>query len=154
MGKIQELREQRANVWEKAKVFLDDRRGANGLISPEDNATYEKMEEEVVSLGKEVERLERQEMMDRELSAAVSKPLSSRPERNTEEKTGRATDAYKSAFWGAMRNKKNADVQNSLQIGSDSEGGFLVPDEYEGQLIQALQEANMLRNMCNVITTS
>ena len=154
MGKIQELREQRANVWEKAKVFLDDRRGANGLISPEDNATYEKMEEEVVSLGKEVERLERQEMMDRELSAAVTKPLSSRPERNTEQKTGRATDAYKSAFWGAMRNKKNADVQNSLQIGSDSEGGFLVPDEYEGQLIQALQEANMLRNMCNVITTS
>lgn len=154
MGKIQELREQRANVWEKAKVFLDDRRGANGLISPEDNATYEKMEEEVVSLGKEVERLERQEMMDRELSAAVSKPLSSRPERNTEEKTGRATDVYKSAFWGAMRNKKNTDVQNSLQIGSDSEGGFLVPDEYEGQLIQALQEANMLRNMCNVITTS
>lgn len=154
MGKIQELREQRANVWEKAKVFLDDRRGANGLISPEDNATYEKMEEEVVSLGKEVERLERQEMMDRELSAAVSKPLSSRLERNTEEKTGRATDAYKSAFWSAMRNKKNADVQNSLQIGSDSEGGFLVPDEYEGQLIQALQEANMLRNMCNVITTS
>ena len=154
MGKIQELREQRANVWEKAKVFLDDRRGANGLISPEDNATYEKMEEEVVSLGKEVERLERQEMMDRELSAAVTKPLSSRPERNTEQKTGRATDAYKSAFWGAMRNKKNTDVQNSLQIGSDSEGGFLVPDEYEGQLIQALQEANMLRNMCNVITTS
>ncbi len=72
MSKIQELREKRANVWEKAKVFLDEHRGENGLISPEDNVTYEKMEEEVVSLGKEVERLERQEMMDRELSAAVS----------------------------------------------------------------------------------
>ena len=154
MSKIQELREKRANVWEKAKVFLDEHRGENGLISPEDNATYEKMEEEVVSLGKEVERLERQEMMDRELSAAVSAPLSSRREKMTEEKTGRASDAYKSAFWSAMRNKKNPSIQNALQIGTDSEGGFLVPDEYEIQLIQALEETNMLRNLCNVITTS
>lgn len=154
MSKIQELREKRANVWEKAKVFLDEHRGENGLISPEDNVTYEKMEEEVVSLGKEVERLERQEMMDRELSAAVSAPLSSRPEKMTEEKTGRASDAYKSAFWSAMRNKKNPSIQNALQIGTDSEGGFLVPDEYEIQLIQALEETNMLRNLCNVITTS
>jgi HK97 family phage major capsid protein len=154
MSKIQELREKRAKVWEQAKGFLDEHRQENGLIKPEDNAVYEKMEDEVVNLGKEIERLERQEMMDRELSAALSKPLASRPEKMTEEKTGRASDAYKSAFWGAMRNKMNPAVHNALQIGTDSEGGFLVPDEYENQLIQALQEANLLRNLCNVITTS
>ena len=154
MSKIQVLREQRAKVWEQAKVFLDDHRQENGLIKPEDNAVYEKMEDDVVSLGKEIERLERQEMMDRELSAAITKPLASRPERMTDEKTGRASDSYKSAFWGAMRNKLNPSVQNALQIGTDSEGGFLVPDEYEKQLIQALQEANILRNLCHVIKTS
>lgn len=154
MSGIQELREKRATVWEQAKKFLDERRQESGLISPEDNVTYEKMEQEVIDLGKEVERLERQEMMDRELSAAVSKPLSSRPEKAKEEKTGRATDAYKSAFWGAMRNKVNPSVQNALQIGQDSEGGFLVPDEYEQQLIQALEEANVMRRLCHVINTS
>ncbi|WP_313120113.1 phage major capsid protein [Proteiniclasticum ruminis] len=154
MSKIQELREKRAKVWEQAKTFLDDHRQDNGLIKPEDNAIYEKMEDEVMNLGKEIERLERQEAMDRELSAMISKPLASRPERMNEEKTGRASDAYKSAFWGAMRNKMNPSVQNALQIGTDSEGGFLVPDEYENQLIQALQEANVLRNLCNVINTS
>lgn len=153
MSKIQELREKRAKVWEQTKVFLDEHRQENGLIKPEDNAVYEKMEDEVVSLGKEIERLERQEMMDRELSAAITKPLASRPEKMTEEKTGRASNAYRTAFWGAMRNMKNASVQNALQIGTDSEGGFLVPDEYENQLIQALEEANVLRNLCNVITT-
>jgi HK97 family phage major capsid protein len=154
MSKIQELREQRAKVWEQAKTFLDEHRQENGLIKPEDNAVYEKMEDEVVNLGNEIERLERQEAMDREFSAAISKPLASRPEKMTEEKTGRASDSYKNAFWGAMRNKMNPSVQNALQIGTDSEGGFLVPDEYEHQLIKALQEANVLRNMCNVITTS
>ena len=154
MSKIQELREKRAKVWEQAKTFLDEHRQENGLIKPEDNAVYEKMEDEVVSLGKEIERLERQEMMDRELSAALSKPLASRPDKMTEEKTGRASDAYKSAFWGAMRNKMNPTVHNALQIGTDSEGGLLVPDEYENQRIQALEDANDLRNLCNVITTS
>jgi HK97 family phage major capsid protein len=154
MNKIQELREQRAKIWEQAKVFLDEHRQENGLIKPEDNETYEKMEDEVVNLGKEIERLEHQEAMDRELSAAISKPLASRPEKMKEEKTGRASDSYRAAFWGAMRNKVNPSVQNALQIGEDSEGGFLVPDEYENQLIQALQEANVLRNLCNVINTS
>ncbi|MGD6778452.1 phage major capsid protein [Sutcliffiella horikoshii] len=154
MSRIQELREKRAKVWDQAKKFLDERRQESGLISPEDNATYEKMEKEVVDLGKEVERLERQEMMDRELSAAVSNPLSTRPEKTKEDKTGRATDAYRSAFWGAMRNKVNPSVQNALQIGQDSEGGYLVPDEYEQQLVQALEEANVLRGLCHVINTS
>jgi len=154
MNKIQELREQRAKIWEQAKVFLDEHRQENGLIKPEDNETYEKMEDEVVNLGKEIERLEHQEAMDRELSAAISKPLASRPEKMKEEKTGRASDSYRAAFWGVMRNKVNPSVQNALQIGEDSEGGFLVPDEYENQLIQALQEANVLRNLCNVINTS
>ena len=154
MNKIQELREQRAKIWEQAKVFLDEHRQENGLIKPEDNETYEKMEDEVVNLGKEIERLERQEMMDRELSAANTKPLASRPEKMKEEKVGRASDAYRTAFWGVMRNKVNPSVQNALEVGTDSEGGYLVPDEYENQLIQALQEANVLRNLCHVITTS
>lgn len=154
MSKIQELREKRAKVWEQTKIFLDEHRQENGLIKPEDNAVYEKMEDEVVSLGKEIERLERQEAMDRELSASNTRPLASRPDMMTEEKTGRASNAYKSAFWGAMRNKVHPSVQNALQIGEDSEGGFLVPDEYENQLVQALQEANVLRNLCNVINTS
>jgi co-chaperonin GroES (HSP10) len=60
MNRILELREKRAKVWEDAKAFLDEKRGKDGLIAPEDEAVYEKMEAEVVALGKEVERLERQ----------------------------------------------------------------------------------------------
>jgi HK97 family phage major capsid protein len=154
MSKIQELIEKRAAVWEKAKKFLDEHRQENGLISPEDNAVYEKMEQEVIDLGKEIERLERQEMMDRELSMATSKPLTTRPEKMNKTKEGRASDEYKKAFWKAMRNNTNPEVHNSLRIGQDSEGGFLVPDEYEQQLIQALEEVNVLRKICNVISTS
>lgn len=59
MNKVLELREKRAKVWESAKAFLDSKRGSDGLLSADDVATYEKMEADVVALGKEIDRLER-----------------------------------------------------------------------------------------------
>ena len=154
MNRILELREKRAKVWEDAKVFLDSKRGKDGLIAPEDAAVYEKMEAEVVSLGKEVDRLERQAAIDLELSKAVNSPLTTRPLGADKSKTGRASDDYKDAFWRVMRNKNSFDVQNALQIGTDSEGGYLVPDEFERTLVEALLEENIFRGLAKVITTS
>lgn len=154
MNRILELREKRAKVWEDAKAFLDSKRGKDGLISPEDAAVYEKMEEEVVSLGKEIDRLERQAAIDLELSKAVNLPLTTRPYGTDKAKTGRAGDEYKDAFWRVMRNKHSFDVLNALKIGTDSEGGYLVPDEFERTLVQALEEENIFRTLAKVITTS
>jgi HK97 family phage major capsid protein len=154
MNKILELREKRAKAWDAAKAFLDSRRGNDGLISPEDTATYDKMEEEVINLGKEIDRLERQAALDLELSKPVNSPIVNKPLQNNETKTGRATDEYKESFWKAMRNKLSYDVQNALEVGTDSEGGYLVPDEFERTLIEALEEENIFRGLANVITTS
>ena len=70
MSKILELREKRAKAWEAAKAFLDAKRTQEGFVSAEDAATYDKMEADVVNLGKEIERLERQAAIDAELSKA------------------------------------------------------------------------------------
>lgn len=153
MNKTLELREKRAKLWEETKAFLDSKRNDNDLLSAEDTEVYEKMEAEVINLGKEIERLERQSSIELELAKATSTPIRNMPNMNLEEKTGRATDAYKNAFWGAMRNKLSPSVQNALQTGQDSEGGYLVPDEYEQQLIKALEEVNLMRKLCHVINT-
>ena len=158
MSKILELREKRARAWDAAKAFLDSKRGENGLLSDEDTATYEKMENDVVALGKEIERLERQAAIDLELSKATSNPITNEPTKGTEEKTGRASTEYRRSFWSAMRTRAgeglDPNVKNALQIGTDSEGGYLVPDEYERTLVEALEEQNIFRTLANVITTS
>lgn len=155
MNKILELREKRAKAWEATKAFLDTKRGNDGLLSADDVATYEKMETDVVALGKEIERLERQRELDMELSKATSAPLVSKPTTNKETKTGRATDEYKSAFWNLMRSKApHYDILNALQVGTDSEGGYLVPDEFERTLVEALEEENVFRTLAKVIQTS
>ena len=43
---------------------------------------------------------------------------------------------------------------NALQIGTDSEGGYLVPDEFERTLVEALEEQNIFRTLAHVIQTS
>lgn len=156
MNKILELREQRARTWDAAKAFLDTKRGNDGLLSAEDVSTYEKMESDVVALGKEIDRLERQQAMDAELARAVSSPLTGKPATSgTEEKTGRASGAYHKSFWNTMRAKAPShEVLNALQVGQDSEGGYLVPDEYEQTLVEALEQENIFRALAHVIQTS
>jgi len=159
MSKILELREKRAKAWDAAKQFLDAKRGADGMLSEEDTATYDKMEQDVMNLGKEIERLERQVAIDAELSKATSTPLTGKPGakmgKDEVEKTGRASDEYKGSFWNAMRVKAPMpSVLNALQEGTDSEGGYLVPDEFERTLVEALEEENVFRTLAHVIRTS
>jgi len=149
MSKILELREKRARLWDEAKAFLDAKRNENGLLSAEDTETYEKMEADVVNLGKEVERLERQEALDVELSRPTSMPIRSTPDNSVSDDKNAE---YKRAFWNVMRNNKY--VQNSLQTGIGEDGGFLVPDEFERTLIESLEEENIFRQIANVINTS
>ena len=156
MNQILSMREKRAKVWETAKAFLDTHRGADGLVSAEDNAAYEKMEADVVALGKEIDRLERQSALDRELDQPVNSPIVNRPAApDGKEKTGRAAAEYKNAFWRVMRSKSIPhEVYNALQVGTLTEGGYLAPDEYEHTLIEALEEQNIFRSLARVITTS
>ncbi len=156
MNKILELREKRAKAWEAAKAFLDSKRGADGLLSAEDVATYDKMEADVVNLGKEIDRLERQQALDAELNKPVNTPITGKPAAPSgEEKTGRASAEYRKSFWNAMRSKMPGhEILNALQIGTDSEGGYLVPDEFERTLVEALEEQNIFRTLAHVIQTS
>lgn len=159
MNKILELREKRAKAWETAKAFLDTKRGADGIVSAEDTTVYDKMEADVVALGNEIDRLEKQEALDRELSKPLNTPLTGRPAHaNMETRTGRASDEYGKAFWNAMRTRAGEGldpvIKNALQIGTDTEGGYLVPDEFERTLVDTLEEENIFRRLANVITTA
>ena len=152
---IKELIEKRAKVWETAKSFVDTHEDKNGLLSAEDTATYNKMEKEIEDLTSAIDRQRRAEQREADLSKPLNSPLTSRPykETQTEKKSGRATDEYKNAMLSAMRsNFRN--ISNVLQEGVDSDGGYLVPEEYDSRLIDVLEEENIMRYLATTITTS
>ena len=158
MSKVNELRTQRAKAWDKAQAFLTANRNDKGILSEEDVRTYEALEQDIVNLGHEIERQERLEAMEREMAAPVSAPITAKPEASVkkDEKTGRAADAYVKAFWTQVRAKDGVtyEVRNVLSEGVDSEGGYLVPDEFENTLVSGLEEEGSIRSLAHVFTTS
>ena len=154
--KTDELRRQRVTTWEKAKAFLDGNRNENGILPAELKPQYDAMEKEIVDLGHEIERQERLEEMERQMALPINTPITARPDMSRDDgKTGLASEMYRKNFWNAMRTKKpSAEILNALQEGDLGEGGYLVPDEYERVLVQALEENNIFRTLANVIQSS
>jgi HK97 family phage major capsid protein len=112
------------------------------------------MEAEISNLTREIERESKLSAIENSLKQPTSSPILNTPNAHLEGKTGRASAEYKTAFWNAMRDKIDVDVKNILRVGTDADGGYLVPDEYEKRLVDGLEEENILRRFANVIQTS
>lgn len=149
---ILELYDKRAKAWEAAKAFLDSHTDKDGNLSAEDAAAYDKMEKEVVELGKSIDRLQRQQAIDNELSQPTSAPITNAP-KNSKPVGFRASKEYKAAMLTALRTEFRQ-VSDVLEEGTDANGGYLVPEEYDRRLIDVLNEENIMRSLATKITTS
>lgn len=152
MSKLIEMRDKRAKAWDATKAFLETHRTERGTLSTEDDAIYNRMDKEIDEYTKEIARLERIEARDTELAKAVSSPITEKPAGAVREKTGRASDAYKEDFACILRGKPV--LHNVLSTSPDVDGGYLVPEEFENQIVTGLEETNVIRSIAKVITTS
>lgn len=158
---VSDLRTKRAEVWERAKAFLDEHRNSDtGCLSAEDDATYAQMEADIDRLTNEIARAERALRRDADLAKATHQPLTTTPGLNPDTdgqpvQKSRASASYQQAFWDAMRlNASPLEVRNALSEGVDTEGGYLVPDEFERSLVQSLADQNVMRSLAKVIQTT
>lgn len=155
MNKIMELYEKRNKAVADARAFLDSKRSENDILSEEDNATYTKMENSIMALTKEIERESRLTAIDAEMAKPTSQPIltaPAKPQTNDKQKTGVATDEYKQSMLNALRSNFRR-INNVLQEGVDTDGGYLVPAEYDTRLIEGLTEENIMRKLATIIKT-
>jgi HK97 family phage major capsid protein len=156
MSRLLELYEKRGKAVADARAFLDAKRGDSDILSGEDSTAYERMEADILALGKEIERESRLAAVNAELAKPTTVPLTGRPGEQPaalEDKTGRAAAAYKAAMLTALRSNFRK-VEDVLEVGTDANGGYLVPEEYDRRLIDGLDEENILRKLGTTITTS
>lgn len=149
---IVEMREKRAKLWATMEGFLDTHRNDKGVLSAEDDATYAAMEKDLDDLTNEIHRMERRDAREAELSKPMNKPLTEKPEKTSEpEKVGRASSAYREDFGRHLRGK--TPIHNVLSESTDADGGYLVPTEFEHQIVTELEESNVIRSIAKVIIT-
>jgi len=167
MDKILEMRQQRANLIEQARQLLDRAEEENRDLTAEEEQQYDRIMEDVDKLAKKIEREERQLELEKSLETIDDTRAARRdqPGEGAEQRAQnpRATEEYRDAFWTQFRHDRQAleseqyrmlQEVRALMVGSDTAGGYLAPEEYENQLIQALEEENVMRSLATVIRTS
>ena len=146
---ISEMIKNRADLVGQMRNFVDTHEDKSGKLSAEDAAAYAKMETEFEQLSDAISRQQRADAREAELAKPVNSPLTTQ----SDEKKGRASDAYKKAMLTAMRTNFRQ-ISDVLSEGVDADGGYLVPIEYDRRLIDVLEEENIMRSLATKITTS
>lgn len=136
--------------WEDCKAFLENHRQADGTITAEDKAVYDEMVKKVDAYKAEIALLDDVEKRENEMNKGTSTPITNQP-KSGDKKTGRSSDEYHKAFVDFLRGNLSAkDLKNVLQEGVGSKGGYLVPEEFEKQLVEKLAELNIFRQICHI----
>lgn len=150
---IMQMIEKRNMAIETARAFAAAHKNENGVLNDTDYAEYEQMEKEIQDISREISRMQREDAMEQELNKPMNTPLTSKPFKGEIGSTGRSSEEYRKAMLGALRSNF-ADVSNVLREGSDADGGYLVPEEYDKRIIDVLNGENIMRTLGTKIKTS
>lgn len=151
----QELLEKRAGIYDQMHKILDHAESQDRDLNGEEQAQYDAMNSDIESIGNRIKRIENQSKLQSEMEQVTSSSV--KPVINQEQPESKLGKAYAKRFYDAMRmnpaGAESTPVYNALEKGTDIEGGFIVPEEFETRLITVLQDFNEIRQYCNVITT-
>jgi HK97 family phage major capsid protein len=149
-----ELYDKRNALVNSTRAFLDAKHAVSDVLSADDETAYNKMESDIQSLTKEIERESKLAALENSLKQPMSAPIVNAPQKlETTAKVGRARDEYRESMLAALRTNFRQ-VSNVLEEGNDAQGGYLVPDEYDSRLIDVLNEENIMRKLGTSIKTS
>lgn len=158
----------RAKLVNDMRALLNKSETDKVPFTNEQNTAYEQMEAEVTTLSAEINRANKLAEVENNLrsqrdssyrpsgggeGAAAAKPgltAKARAGIDGDEAYAVAQDIY---FRRGKQGLEQAHL-NALQIGADSEGGFLVPVEFETRLIEILTNLDPIRRLATVITTA
>ena len=167
---LKRLQNERLEAITQARSILDRADEEKRSLTAEEREQYDRHDAEISRIDGEIDNeikdQERRERLDawqaRNEQAEARKVPEDQPSGDFQpeesELRGTASKEYADAWWKAMRHSRGVlepNERRALQVGTDSEGGYLTPDEFwNAELVQALEEANIMRQLGNVIQTS
>lgn len=157
--KLNEILEKRGRIVDQMRTMLDKAEAENRDLTPDEQEAYNTMETDQTKLGARAERLQRIDSLEGSLDIPSDAPRNRGLHIDNDDDPQRplASATYRAAFDQYARQGKatlsDPHVLNALQVGTDSEGGYIVPDEFEVQLVEIMQDINDFRPLVDLITT-
>lgn len=141
------LREARAKLVADWRQVLDTAEAESRALNADERLQVEKIEADIDAMKKTIDSREALDATDRAIV-----PESQRA-REVAVQPAPAGD-YRAAFWSAMRSGVVGAEVRDHGTSPDASGGYLVPNEFKRELIQALNEQNVMRALGTAFATA
>lgn len=160
MENIRELKQQRAALKKAARDILDKAEAEKRDLTAEESQEFDRIMAEADALTEKIEREER--LLHIPDGDAVPEPKAGQRGKpggqpgDQKRENPRASQEYQDAFFAYVRRSHSGlfpEEVRALSVGSDPDGGYLVPDEFRRELVEALTERNVMRGLARVIPT-
>ena len=167
---LKRLQNERLEAITQARSILDRADEEKRSLTAEEREQYDRHDAEISRIDGEIDNeikdQERRERLDawqaRNEQAEARKVPEDQPsgdfQAEESELRGTASKEYADAWWKSVRHSRTTlepSERRALEQGVASEGGYTVPDQFwNAELVQALEEANIMRQLATVIQTS
>ncbi|WP_299948147.1 phage major capsid protein [uncultured Microbulbifer sp.] len=152
MSKLLDLQQKRGQLAASMRTLVDSVDAAKGMTT-EQEEQWKNMNNDLSALDKQIEQLERMVEIEGRLSEVPNPARRPEPAGNTPTNPLASTE-YMGNFEQYVRAGMSMDIQAALTVGTDADGGYTVPDSWAMQLIEALTDHVVMRELCTVISTS
>jgi HK97 family phage major capsid protein len=151
-----ELRQKRAALVKEARKLLETVKKEEREFTAEENEKYERMMADVDKMKVDIDRLEKQETLEREIeepeNRAATLETATAPQNENKE------ELRKSVFrkWLALDsrlNEKEKVEYRAMQADSPEGGGYLIaPQEFVAELLKDVDDQTFVRQLCRVFS--
>jgi HK97 family phage major capsid protein len=170
IAEVEGLRHKRADAFETMKGINDKAEAESRDLTAEEKQEFERVEGEFDSLTERIERTEKLEGLSSRAAAPLN-PETREVEEETEAPTSfrdfnekragtkaQDTPEYREAFfrWVTASDERELDQAEFRVLSKASAGAGLnlVPTSFRNELVEALREFGVIRNLATVITTT
>jgi len=167
MPTLQELRDQRANIWATMTGLME--RNSAGL-SAEDAQAYDRAETELDALGEQIERSERHDRLAASMAEVDRRGVVPSPRDGA---TNERDERYASAFGRFVRATngiaglsdedrqlvqsgfvQGEQYRNAAGVGTGSAGGYMVPPAFRDKIVEAMLAYGPMLSLAESFSTT
>jgi len=148
-----ELMTKRSELIAQARAILDSADAEKRSTSAEENQRYDALNGEIDTLSEQIRRVQNQKRLEDDLRQSANTPPQNDPTAAGQDDAETRSAIFLKMLRGGYRSLSEAE-RRTQSLAPGTAGGYLVPDQFAGQLMQALNTANVLRRLATVMPTT
>lgn len=155
---IEDLRARRKGLLDEMRELQSAAEAADRDLTAEEAQEFERREADFDAITGRIDRLEKLEGLASDTQRENPAVADTETEEVISADPAEVREIERRAFEKVLRNKGDVskldrDERAALQVGTDSEGGYTVPDSFARQLIESMREFGVINGLATHIST-